>query len=548
MHPFEPLENVNQSPPFAGRNLFSSDPVLRQAISLYAPDAASRLKRSGEDWGMSSSFDLGRLANENAPVLKTHDAVGNRSDQVEFHPAYHALMSRSAAGGLHSMPWENNRDLFSPAGHAERAGLLYLTAQVEAGHICPLSMTSASLAAIRHAPDLVEEWAPRLKTRSYDPSFRAPHLKTSATIGMGMTERQGGTDVSATRTVAVPDGAGAWRLTGHKWFMSAPMCDAFLILARTEKGVGLFLMPRVLPDETVNGLQFQRLKTKLGNRSNASSEVEFHDATAFLVGEEGRGIRTILDMVTQTRLDCATSSAGLMRLGLANAVHHVRHRHVFRKALVDQPIMQRVLGDMALDSAAATALVMRLSHSFTEAATNPSERAYARLMTPVIKYMICKMAPAFLFEAMECLGGNGYVEDGLLARAYREAPVNGIWEGAGNVMCLDLLRVLEEEPDCLDAVLPEFGRWLGRSGLDIASALQSAARACLVDPGSARILTEQLALIGSVSALRLIGYEELADVFFQTRLASGQWRMTYGMLDGRYDAARLIDTVAPQER
>ena len=406
-------------------------------------------------------------------MLRTHDRQGKRIDMVDFHPAYHALMRRSVASGLHSSIWENGA-AETGRRHQVRAARFYLTAQLETGHLCPITMTSASLAALMASPQLFREWAPRITTRKYDQSQKPPVEKTGLTLGMGMTEKQGGTDVRANTTKAERAGSGFYRLTGHKWFMSAPMSDAFLALAQAGEGLSCFLVPRILGDGTSNGFRFQRLKDKLGNRSNASSEVEFVNAIGQMVGEPGAGIKTIMDMVTLTRLDCAVASSGLMRAGLAEAIHHTRHRLAFGQKLVDQPVMQRVLADMALDVAGASALSFRLARSFDEAASNKTEASFARAMTPVVKYWVCKIAPALLYEAMECLGGNGYVEEMPLARYYREAPVNAIWEGSGNVMALDVLRVLGRAPGLFDEVLAGIEHDLGAGGPGTVAVLRAA--------------------------------------------------------------------------
>ncbi|QPC87626.1 DNA alkylation response protein [Mesorhizobium sp. NBSH29] len=536
-------EVTNQPPPFAGANAWRGDPLLIQLGENFSEPVRKELDGLGKFVLSAEAQDLARLANSEVPKLKTHDRQGRRIDQVEFHPAYHALMRRSVANGLHSSVWEN-----SPAEtnlrHQVRAARFYLTAELECGHLCPLTMTSASLAALMAGPKLFREWAPRITTRKYDQSQKPPVAKAGLTLGMGMTEKQGGTDLRANTTRAERASNGFYRLNGHKWFVSAPMSDAFLTLAQTREGLSCFLVPRILGDGTGNGLQFQRLKEKLGNRSNASSEVEFVNTIGDMVGEPGAGVKTIMDMVTLTRLDCAIASSALMRAGLAEAVHHTRHRLVGSTPLFDQPLMQRVLADMALDVAAATALSFRLARSFDDAAANRGEAAFARAMTPVVKYWVCKIAPPLLFEAMECLGGNGYVEEGPLARYYREAPVNAIWEGSGNVMALDVLRVLDRAPALFDDVLAGLERDLGPAGHGTISVLRAAMQVASSDEGSARILTEQLALSAAAAELRRLGAGRIADAFIETRLA-GQWRGTYGMLDARHDARMIVDTLYP---
>ena len=536
-------EITNQTPPLAGSNAWRGDPLLMQLAQDFSDPVRKDLDQIGKFVLTAEAQDLARLANAETPKLRTHDRQGRRADVVEFHPAYHALMRRSIANGLHSSIWENGE---SETGkrHQVRAARFYLTSQLECGHLCPITMTSASLAALMAGPKLFREWAPRVTTRKYDQSNRAPVEKTGLTLGMGMTEKQGGTDVRANTTRAERVGNNFYRITGHKWFMSAPMSDAFLVLAQAPEGLSCFLVPRILGDGKPNGFSFQRLKDKLGNRSNASSEVEFNNALGEMVGEPGAGVKTIMDMVTLTRLDCALASSGMMRAGLAEAVHHARHRRVFGEVLIDQPLMQRVLADMALDVAAATALSVRLARAFDEAADDRGEASFARAMTPVVKYWVCKIAPPLLYEAMECLGGNGYVEEGPLARYYREAPVNAIWEGSGNVMALDVLRVLRRGPALFDEVLAGIERDLGERARGTTNVLRAAMNVALDDEGSARILSEQLALSAAAAELRQLGAGRVADAFIETRLA-GQWRSTYGMLDGRHDARAIIDTLYP---
>ncbi|MBU0582802.1 MAG: DNA alkylation response protein [Alphaproteobacteria bacterium] len=536
-------EVTNQPPPLTGSNAWRGDPLLIQIAEEFTAPVRKDLDGLGRFVLTPEAQELARLANTETPILRTHDRQGNRIDVVEFHPAYHALMRRSMASGLHSSVWENGADE-TGRRHQVRAARFYLTAQLETGHLCPITMTNASLAALMASPKLFREWAPRITRRKYDQSQKPPVEKTGLTLGMGMTEKQGGTDVRANTTRAERTGNGFYRLTGHKWFMSAPMSDAFLVLAQAGEGLSAFLVPRLLGDGSGNGFRFQRLKDKLGNRSNASSEVEFVGAIGEMVGEPGAGIKTIMDMVTLTRLDCAIASSGLMRAGLAEAVQHTRHRTVFGKKLADQTLMQRVLADMALDVAGATALSFRLARSFDEAASNRAEASFARAMTPVVKYWVCKIAPALLYEAMECLGGNGYVEEAPLARYYREAPVNAIWEGSGNVMALDVLRVLERAPALFEEVLAGIEKDLGQGGPGTVAVLRAAMQVAASDEGSARILTEQLALSAAAAELKRMGAGRIADAFIETRLA-GQWRTTYGMIDARHDARLIIDTLYP---
>lgn len=534
-------EVTNQPPPLSGGNAWRSDPLLVQLTEPLSEPVRKELDAIGRFVQSPEAQDLARLANTETPKLKTHDRQGRRIDLVEFHPAYHALMRRSVASGLHSSIWENG-EAETGKRHQARAARFYLTAQLECGHLCPITMTSASLAALMSSPKLFREWAPRVTTRKYDSAQKPPVEKTGLTLGMGMTEKQGGTDVRANTTRAERAGGNLYRLTGHKWFMSAPMSDAFLVLGQTSQGVSCFLVPRILGDGSANGLQFQRLKDKLGNRSNASSEVEFTGAIGELVGEAGAGVKTIMDMVTLTRLDCALASSAIMRAGLAEAVNHTRHRQVFGKALADQPLMLRVLADMALDVAATTALTFRLARAFDEAANDPTEAAFARAMTPVVKYWVCKTAPAMLYEAMECLGGNGYVEEAPLARYYREAPVNAIWEGSGNVMALDVIRVLGRAPGLFEQVIAGVEHDLGPGGAGATKMLKAVMQVASSDEGSARILTEQLAVSAAAAELHRMGAGRIADAFADSRLA-GQWRTTYGMLDGRHDARLILETL-----
>ena len=536
-------EVFNQSPSFAGVNLFTTDPGLGALVEGLPKAVIDRLTAHGEAAGSRESFELGRIANVSQPLLRTHDATGTRIDVVEFNPAYHALMRKSVAAGLHASIW----DAVEPEASVRsvtRAAALYMTSQAEAGHVCPMTMTSASVAALAHAPDLANVWLPKIRSRQYDSSNRPFTEKKGVTVGMGMTEKQGGSDVDANTTLAEDARDGTFRITGHKWFMSAPMSDAFLVLARAREGLTCFLVPRFLPDGRRNAIHYLRLKDKLGNRSNATAEAEFHGATGFLVGELGRGIPTIIDMVTLTRLDCAVASAGLMRIALAEAVHHTRHRRAFGDLLIEQPLMTRVLADMALDALAAAALSFRLADSYDRAANDPAEAAFARLMTPAIKYWVCKSAPALLAEAMECLGGNGYVEESRLPRLYREVPVNAIWEGAGNIMALDVMRVLRKSSEPLEAVLANIEDSLGGSAKSTLNILRAAAAVALADEGSARILTEQLAMTVAAAALRRRFPSVIADAFFETRM-SKPWRSTYGMLDSRFDARAFINYVFP---
>ncbi|MGH6681693.1 MAG: acyl-CoA dehydrogenase family protein, partial [Bradyrhizobium sp.] len=478
------------------------------------------------------------------PKLRTFDARCNRRDEVEFHPAYHELMAHSAHAGIHNSTWNAQGGPAGSAPEVVRAAKFYMAAQVETGHLCPITMTRASVAALASQPELLARTMPVISQRAYDPSFVPWWTKRGMTLGMGMTEKQGGTDVRANMTRAERAGDG-YRITGHKWFMSAPMCDAFLVLAQAESGLTCFFMPRFAPDGSVNAIQFQRLKDKLGNRSNASSEVEFVGAYATPVGEEGKGIRTIIQMVQLTRQDCAIASAGLMRSGLAHALHHTRYRSVFQKHLADQPLMQAVLADMALHVEAATALVMRLCRAFDRTPDDARDAAYMRLLTPAIKYWICKSAPPFLYEAMECLGGNGYVEEGILARHYRESPVNAIWEGSGNVMCLDVLRALSREAEAALSVLRE----LAEETQDLPGAAEAVAFIGKTFRRSdservARSSVERLALLAASAALNRVSPAS-AELFAATRLATPHTAM-YGAVDlASGDIRSLLERALP---
>src|SRR5437588_3330205 len=396
---FSTHEVFNQSPPFEDVSLYAvARPSVEAVTANGGASAEGELSEFGKHWGSAAMAERGRAANENTPKLRTFDARGVRRDEVEFHPAYHELMARSAHAGVHNSTWTADGRPAGGAAEVVRAAKFYIAAQVETGHLCPITMTRASVAALAAQPDLLAKTMPIIGTRSYDPSFAPWPTKRGMTLGMGMTEKQGGTDVRANMTRATRDGD-TYRITGHKWFMSAPMCDAFLVLAQADEGLSCFFMPRFAPDGSVNAIRFQRLKDKLGNRSNASSEVEFTGAYAQRIGDEGKGIRTIIQMVQLTRQDCAIASAGLMRSGLAHALHHARHRSVFQKHLADQPLMQAVLSDMALHVEASIALVMRLCRSFDQAPNDPGEAAYMRLLTPAIQYWVCKSAPGFLDEA-----------------------------------------------------------------------------------------------------------------------------------------------------
>lgn len=553
---FATHEVFNQPSPFEEVNLFTSDRVLTETVEREGADhARAELAAFGGRIGSAEVMELGRQANVWLPVLKSFDRFGHRSDQVEFHPSYHRLMALSVAQGLHASSWDHLRDDLDARPQAgalvARLAGTYLMSQVEAGHGCPVTMTHASIPALLFQPSLAREWIPRILSRDYDERFLPAERKHGVTIGMGMTEKQGGTDVRANTTVAAPvtgGGPGAeYRLTGHKWFFSAPMCDAFLVLAQAPDGIACFLMPRFTPDGEPNAIRIQRLKDKVGNKSNASSEVEFQAASAWLIGEEGRGVRNIIEMATYTRLDCAVASAGMMRASLATALHHCAQRTVFQKRLIDQPLMANVLADLALETEAATALAFRVARSFDAAWHSDAEAAYRRIMTPVAKYWVCKRAPNLACEAMECLGGNGYVEEGLAGRIYREMPVNAIWEGSGNVMCLDVLRALQREPDSLDALWTEFATARGE---------QPAFDAALTDLKAAfadrrhlearsRWLVERLAKVAAAAELIRHAPGAVADAYCATRLGDDGGD-GYGTLPAGADVAAILERARPQ--
>ena len=455
-------EVLNQSPALENYNLFDADTPLREAIHREGASWISeKAQEFGELLGKPETIKLGELANRYLPELKTHDRYGNRIDEVEFHPAYHELMKIAVENQNHSLAWTTKYS----GGHVARAALTMMRHQIDEGHGCPISMTYSAIPTLRIQPEIAAEWEPRALSNEYDSRFIPASEKRGALFGMAMTERQGGSDVRANTTRATPisrRGAGEeYLLTGHKWFCSAPMCDAFLVLAQTEKGLSCFLMPRWKPDGTRNAFHIQRLKDKLGNKSNASSEVEFHGAWAQLIGEEGRGVANIIEMVRHTRLDCAIGSSASMRRAVAEATHHANHRYAFGDRLINQPLMKNVLADLCLESEAATALTFRLARSFDESANDEMQKHFSRIATAIGKYWITKRAVAVVAEALECLGGNGYVETAPLARLYRDAPLNSIWEGSGNVQCLDVLRAMRKEPETVEALFFELGKAKG---------------------------------------------------------------------------------------
>lgn len=539
----ETHEVFNQVPPLDGVNLYRIDLPLQEWLRRFGGDwAEARIDAYGALAG-GPLMQAGFLANENRPVFKSHDRYGHRIDLVEFHPAYHELMRTAIEHGLPSLPWSDPR----PGANVARAALTYLHSQAEAGSGCPLTMTFACVPALRLQPEIAERWLPKVLATSYDPRNVPMEQKSGVTIGMAMTEKQGGTDVRANTTraypVGIPGPGQAYELVGHKWFCSAPMCDAFLTLAYTDKGLSCFLLPRHRPDGTRNQFYVQRLKNKLGNWANASSEVEYRGALAWMVGEEGRGVPTIIEMVALTRFDCMVGSSSLMRQALTQAAHHCAHRKVGGRVLAEQSLMQNVLADLALESEAALALSMRMGRALDNLHDEQEDR-FARLVTAVGKYWICKRAPEMIAEASECLGGAGYVEETILPRLYREAPVNSIWEGSGNVQCLDVLRALSKEPGVLDALFAELGDGHGDARL---AAFIQRIKAGFADTDDiqyrARQLTEDVALALQAKLLLEAGNSTVSDAFIASRLAGGG--RVYGTLPRGVDVEALVARATP---
>lgn len=536
---------TNQPPPLVGYDVFTADRALSEAVERHLDpevfaEADGELADFGRAAGSEQAREWGVLANECPPRLRTHDRYGNRIDEVEFHPAWHRLLGRAVGAGL-TDAWGR------PGGHVRRAAGFMLTTQIEAGHGCPLSMTHAAVPALRTDPELAAVWEPLLTSRAYEEGLRPPAEKAGVLFGMGMTEKQGGSDVRANTTEARPLAEdGTYVLTGHKWFCSAPMSDGFLVLAQASSSAGqggltCFLVPRVLPDGTRNAFAIQRLKDKLGNRSNASAEVEFDGTTwARRVGDEGRGVRTIIGMVAATRLDCVLGSAALMRQAVAQAVHHAAYRRAFGGVLIEKPLMRNVLADLALESEAATVLGMRLAAAYDT--DSEAERAFARIAVPVAKYWVTKRCTPTVAEALECLGGNGYVEESGMPRLLRESPLNSIWEGSGNVQALDVLRALQREPMALNAFLTEVGKARGAD-----HRLDRAIRGMLTEladldgiEGRARRLVERMALVLQGSLLVRWAPAEVADAFCASRLG-GDWGTAFGTLPSTLDLATVVE-------
>lgn len=534
-------EVLNQVPALENYNLYATDLILQEAVrregASWIEDRGYQL---GARLGSAEAIEWGFDANNYPPVLQTHNARGERIDEVKFHPAWHALMRLSVEYGVHNLPWATPR----PGAHVARGALMYLVGQNEAGHSCPISMTYAAVPTLNRQANLAADWIPRVTGTEYDARFLPADQKRGILIGMAMTEKQGGSDVRANTSQAVPEGQGgpgeAYRLTGHKWFCSAPMSDAFLVLAQAPGGLSCFLLPRWTPSAERNAFFIQRLKNKLGNRSNASSEIEFAGALAWLVGEEGRGVRTIVEMVNHTRLDCMLGSAGLMRQTAVQAAHHVRHRAAFGKQLIDQPLMQNVLADLCLESEAATTLAMRVARAYDS--DSESEQLFRRIATAVGKYWLCKRGAIHAAEALECLGGNGFVEDGMMPRLFRESPLNSIWEGSGNVICLDVLRAMSNEPRSLEALWAEIdaGRGADRRLDQAAGQMRDEFSRLATDQTQARRLVERLALLLQASLLVRYAPANVADAFCATRLA-GDWGRAFGTLPAGIDYRAIID-------
>ena len=532
-------EVANQPPPLVGHDV-AQDPALLSGLDREGGSwSLDDLHRIGRRAGTEEAQRWGDEANRYEPELRTHDRYGHRIDEVEFHPSWHRLMDTAVSEGLAGAAWTDAR----PGAHVARAAAFYVWGQVEAGHGCPVTMTYAVVPALRTTPELAAVYEPLLTSRVYDPGLRVPTTKRGLLAGMGMTEKQGGSDVRANTTTATPVGDGTWTLRGHKWFTSAPMCDLFLVLAQAPGGLSCFLVPRILPDGTRNPFRIQRLKDKLGNRSNASSEPEFDGTVAWLVGEEGRGVKTIIEMVAMTRLDCVVGSASGMRAAVLQAAHHARHREAFGGRLIDKPLMRNVLADLQVESEAATTLMLRLAGAVDRASRGDAqEQAFKRLATAVAKYWVCKRGPAVAAEALECLGGNGYVEDSGMPRLYREAPLNSVWEGSGNVNALDVLRAMTREPASVEAFFAELDLARGADArLDDAVIGLKAGLSDLDDiEARARRLVERMALALQGSLLVRHAPAAVADAFCASRLA-GDWGHAFGTLPRGVDTRAVVE-------
>jgi len=534
------VENV--PPPLEDYNSWLEDAALRDAVREFGGHrAAERLRVFGAECGSAERIEWGRQANENPPRLQTHDRYGHRVDEVEYHPAYHHLMSVARGERLHSLPWVDRR----PGAHVARAAMLYLQTQVEAGHGCPVVMTFACVPTLNKQPDIADRWLPRVTNAVYDPSNRVDSSKEGLTIGMAMTEKQGGSDVRSNTTRAYAVGQAGpgevYELVGHKFFVSAPMSDGFLMLAYTDRGLSCFLVPRWRPDGSKNPIQINQLKRKMGNVSNASCETELRGALGWMIGEEGRGVANILEMVALTRFDCSVASAAGMRQAVVQALHHCRHRGAFGARLADQPLMQNVLADLALEAEASTWLGLRLAQALDRAPTDDAEGLLLRIGTAVGKYWNCKRVPGHAYEAMECIGGSGVMETTMMPRLYREAPVNAIWEGSGNVQCLDVLRAIRKNPETLEVFLQEVGGAEGQNrNFD---AHLKALKGDMLDLEAAayraRVLVGNMALAWQASLLLRHGRPEVADAFCAARLGGGSG-LVYGMLPDGVACAALL--------
>ena len=535
---------TNQPTPFEDVDLFRSDRALQSALVAAGGEGHSgRLSAMGARCGSGEVADWSRRANENPPRLKSFDRYGQRLDEVEFHPAYHELMRLGLDSGLSASAWTEGE-----AGHVLHSAMLFLMGQADPGVVCPMSMTYAAVAALSAEPQVADEWVPRIRASRYDPRFIPAAEKAGVTVGMAMTEKQGGSDVRANTTRAEPAGvAGEYVLTGHKWFCSAPMSDAFLTLAQAEGGLTCFLVPRWRPDGTRNAFHIMRLKDKLGDRSNASSEIEYHGAWAQRIGEEGRGVRTIIDMVQHTRLDCIVGSAGGMRAALSQAMWHTSQRAAFQKKLVDQPAMRAVLADLAIESEAATVLGLRLARSFDRAAVSEGEAAFMRLATPIAKYWVCKRQPGFVYEALESHGGAGFVEEGPMPRLFRQSPLNAIWEGSGNVIALDVLRALSREPDSLEAVRAELmtARGINRYYDAHLDGLDAWFRPGALHEGTARAFAEAMGMALEAAALNHASPDYVFDGFCALRLDPEHRGLAYGASTAALDIGAIVDRAMP---
>ncbi|MEU0053240.1 DNA alkylation response protein [Streptomyces sp. NPDC006309] len=540
--PYATHDVTNQAPPLAPYDAAEDAALLEGLRREGAGWAEEDIRRLGTRAGSVEAQEWGEQANRHEPVLRTHDRFGHRVDEVEFHPSWHHLMRTAVAEGLAGAPWGDDR----PGAHVARTAGGLVWGHTEAGHGCPTSMTYAAVPALRAQPDLAKVYEPLLTSLEYDPGLRVPTDKPGLLAGMGMTEKQGGSDVRTNTTAATPTGEpGVYTLRGHKWFTSAPMCDVFLVLAQAPGGLSCFLVPRVLPDGTRNTFRIQRLKDKLGNRSNASSEPEFDRTVAWLVGPEGRGVKTIIEMVNCTRLDCVMSSATLMRRTLVEAGHHTRYRSAFGARLLDQPLMRNVLADLALESEAATTLTLRLAGAADRAVRGDAgERAFRRIATAVGKYWVTKRGPAFTAEALECLGGNGYVEESGMPRHYREAPLLSIWEGSGNVNALDVLRALGREPGAAEALFAELDLARGADPRLDAAVTALKDQSAGTDQTGARRLVERMALALQASLLVRHAPHPVADAFCATRLG-GDWGHSFGTLPAGTDLDSILERALP---